>query len=151
MRRSATILLQTGIVILCLGALVFLLAEPHFEGRNVNATVFEVYFRDPFLAYVYLGSVPFFVGLLQGFRALGFIGEDRGFCAESIGAVRRVRVCALALLGFVAGSVVFMPWEGPEDRPPGVFLRLLVAVPAVVVAAGAARFGRLSLTRTNGG
>lgn len=128
-----------------------MLAEPHFEGRNANATVFEVYFKDPFLAYAYIGSIPFFMGLFQGIRVLGFVGEEWGFSAESVAAVRKIRVCALALLGFVAGSVGFMPWEGPEDRPPGVFLRLLVAVPAALVVAGTAEFERLSVARTRGG
>lgn len=151
MKKSVSELLRIGAVLFGFAALVFLLWEPHFEGRNANATVFEVYFKDPFLAYVYVGSIPFFVGLFHGLRVLGFVGEDRGFSAESVGAVRKIRLCALALLGFVAGSVGFMPWEGPEDRPPGVFLRLLVAVPAALVAVGARRFERLALARARGG
>lgn len=148
MKRIVIGILRVGLVLLGVGAVAFLLAEPHFEGRNANATVLEVYFKDPFLAYAYVGSIPFFMGLFQAIRVLGFVGEGRGFSAESVAAVRKIRVCALALLGFVAGSVGFMPWEGPEDRPPGVFLRLLVAVPAGFAAAGAARFERLALTRT---
>jgi hypothetical protein len=29
---------------------VFLLWEPHIEGRNAHATLFQIYFNDPFLA-----------------------------------------------------------------------------------------------------
>ncbi len=50
-----------GVVFLGIGALGFLLWEPHLEGRNAHATTFEIYFHDPFLAYVYVGSIPFFV------------------------------------------------------------------------------------------
>ena len=28
----------------------------------------DIYLRDPFLAYVYVGSIPFFIGLYQAFR-----------------------------------------------------------------------------------
>ena len=45
-----------------IGALAFLLWEPHLEGRNANATPYELYFNDPFLAYAYVASVSFFMG-----------------------------------------------------------------------------------------
>jgi hypothetical protein len=51
MKRSAAIVLQGVIVLIGIGALTFLLWEPHIEGRNVHATLFESYFKDPFLAY----------------------------------------------------------------------------------------------------
>lgn len=34
-----------------IGALAFMLWEPHLEGRNAHAGLFEIYFKDPFLAY----------------------------------------------------------------------------------------------------
>lgn len=39
------------------GAMALMLWFPHIEGRNANSTAFEVYFEDPFLAYVYVGSI----------------------------------------------------------------------------------------------
>jgi hypothetical protein len=51
MKRSSTAFLQIVIVLIGMGALAFMLWEPHLEGRNAHATVFEVYFKDPFLAY----------------------------------------------------------------------------------------------------
>jgi len=37
-------------VLIGVGVLAGLLWEPQIEGRNVNATQFEIYFKDPFLA-----------------------------------------------------------------------------------------------------
>lgn len=48
-----------------ISTLALMLWEPHLEGRNVNATLFEIYFRDPFLAYAYTASIVFFVALLK--------------------------------------------------------------------------------------
>ena len=79
MKKSSILFLQVVIVALIIGVLVALLWEPHLEGRNVNATLFEIYFKDPFLAYVYLGSIPFFVGLYQAFKVLGYIGQNKTF------------------------------------------------------------------------
>ena len=64
MKRSSTIFLQVVIVLIGIGALAFLLWEPHVEGVNAHATFFEVYL-DPFIAYAYIGSIPFFVALYQ--------------------------------------------------------------------------------------
>jgi hypothetical protein len=50
MKRASTIFLQAVLVLLGIGVLALLLWEPQVEGRNVNATQFEIYFRDPFLA-----------------------------------------------------------------------------------------------------
>jgi hypothetical protein len=63
-----TIFLQAVIVLIGIGALALMLWEPHIEGRNAHATLFEIYFNDPFLAYAYLASIPFFVALYQHSR-----------------------------------------------------------------------------------
>lgn len=134
-----------GVVLFGVGVLAFLLGEPHLEGRNANATLFEVYFKDPFLAYVYVASVPLFIGLHRAFKALGFVGRGLTYALETVEAVRTVRHCALAILGFIALSVLFIPWGAPEDRPQGIVMRLVVALPLVLTVAAAARFERVAL------
>lgn len=146
MKRSTAGFLQALVVLVGLLALVFLLAEPHFEGRNVNATVFEVYFKDPVLAYAYLASVAFFVGLYQAFKALGYAGQGQAASPATVKALRALRQCALTLLGFVVVSLFFQLSAEPDDRPAGVFMRLLVALPSVVVALVAAKLERLAQT-----
>jgi hypothetical protein len=144
MKRCSTVFLQAAIVLIGISALAFMLWEPHIEGRNAHATLVEVYFQDPFLAYAYLASIPFFVGLYQAFKLLGFAGENKVFSPAAVNALRTIKYCAIALLGLVALSVVFMLFEDPadDDRPAGVFLRLLTAVPSIVVATAAAMFER---------
>lgn len=68
MRRISTALLQGVIVLIGLGAFGFMLWEPRLEGRNSHATNFEIYFEDPFLAYAYVASIPFFVALYRAFE-----------------------------------------------------------------------------------
>jgi len=79
MKRGSTIFLQVVIVLIGIGVLAGLLWEPQIEGRNVHATQFEIYFKDPFLAYIYLAFVPFFVGLYQALRYLGTPDEMKYF------------------------------------------------------------------------
>jgi len=143
MNRSSTIFLQVVIVLIGIGALALMLCEPHIEGRNAHATPFEIYFKDPFLAYAYIASVPFFVALYQAFTLLGYIGRNEIFSQRSVRALRTIKYCALALLGFVAVSVIFMINGDRDDRPAGVFMRILIVFPSIVVATTAAMFERI--------
>ena len=59
MYRCSITFLQAVIVLICVGVFAFLLFEPPHEGHNAHATLFEIYFKDPFLAYAYLASIPF--------------------------------------------------------------------------------------------
>jgi hypothetical protein len=143
MKRSSTIFLQIVIVLIGIGALALLLWEPHIEGRNAHSTLFEIYFKDPFLAYAYLASVPFFIALYQAFKVLGFVRQNKTFSPATVKALRTIKYCALAIIGFVAVSVLFMVFADDDDRPAGVFMRILIAFPSVVVATAAAIVERI--------
>jgi hypothetical protein len=141
-KRSSAAFLQIVIVLIGLGALALMLWEPHLEGRNANATVFEIYFKDPFLAYAYIASIPFFVALYHGFKVLGYAGQNKLFSQAAVRALRIIKFCAIAIIGFVTVSVIFMIRGDPDDGPPGVFMRILIAFPSLIVATAAAIFER---------
>lgn len=145
MKKGSTVFLQVIIALLGIGVLVFMLWEPHLEGRNAHATVFEVYFKDPFLAYAYLASISFFVGLYQAIKVLGYAGQNRIFSQEAVNALRTIKYCALAMIAFVVVSVVFMPLSAPndDDGPQGVVMRIVIAFGSIVVATAAAMFERI--------
>lgn len=143
MKRGSTIFLQVVIVVVAIGALTFLLWEPHFEGRNAHATPFEIYFKDPFLAYAYTASIAFFVALYQAFKVLGYAGQNRVFSADAVKALRTIKYCACAMIGFVVVSVVFMPLSDPDDGPPGIVLRILITFGSIVIATAVAMFERI--------
>src|SRR5687767_367092 len=143
MKRTSAAFLQTVIVLIGIGVLALLLWEPHLEGRNKHATPFEIYFKDPFLAYVYVASIPFFVALYQAFKVLGYAGQNTLFSHEAVKAVRTIKYCAIAIIGFVAVSVVFMIFAEDDDRPAGLFMRILITFPSIVVATAAAMFERV--------
>ena len=143
MKRSSTFL-QVVIVLIGIGALALMLWEPHIEGRNAHATLFEIYFKDPFLAYAYIASIPFFVALYQGFKVLGYVRQNKTFSQATVKALRTIKYCAIAIIGFVAVSVIFIPMFGDkDDRPAGVFMRILITFPSIVIATAAAMFERI--------
>ncbi|HVQ38181.1 MAG TPA: DUF2975 domain-containing protein, partial [Pyrinomonadaceae bacterium] len=104
MKRGFTIFLQVVIALLGVGVLVLLLWEPQVEGRNVHATLFEIYFKDPFLAYIYLAFVPFFVGLTRAFKLLGYARRNEMLSQPSVRALRIIKYCALTTAIFILGA-----------------------------------------------
>ena len=134
MNRGTTIFLQAIVVLLGIGALALLLWEPHVEGRNAHATLFEIYFKDPFLAYVYVGSIPFFVGLYHAFKVLGYAGRHKEFSFAAVRSLRTIKYCAMAVVGFVAGAEVIILLTPSDDRAGGFFVGVLITFASIVVA-----------------
>jgi hypothetical protein len=146
MNRSSTIFLQVVIVLIGIVALALLLWEPQLEGVNAHRTNFEIYFKDPFLALVYAGSIPFFIALYQAFKVLGYARQNKVFSPESVKALRTIKYCAIAIIGFVVVEEIYiMLITGPDRDNPGapIFLGFLIAFPSIVVATAAAMFERI--------
>ena len=146
MKRGATIFLQVVIVLIGISALAFMLREPHIEGRNAHATLFEIYFKDPFLAYAYIGSIPFFVALYQAFKVLGYVRQNTTFSPATVKALRTIKYCALAIIGFIVVEEIFIMLMNNRDSDnPGapVFMGILITFPSIVVATAAAMFERI--------
>lgn len=138
-KRSSTIFLQTVIVFIGVGVLALMLWEPHIEGRNAHATLFEIYFKDPFLAYAYIASIPFFVALYQAFTLLKYIGQNKVFSLNSVRALRTIKYCALSLVASIAAAeaYLFIVQRGKDDIAGGVAVGLFLMFVSVVIAAAA--------------
>jgi len=120
-----------------------MLWEPHVEGRNAHATLFQIYFHDPLLAYAYVASIPFFIALFQAFKVLGYAGNNRTFSPAVVKALRTIKYCAMAIIGFVAVGEVFIILHEGDDRPQGVFMGVLITFGSIVIATAAAMFERI--------
>ena len=144
-KRGSTIFLQVVIVLIGIGALALMLWEPHLEGRNAHATTFEIYFKDPFLAYAYLASIAFFVALYQAFTLLGYIGQNKVFSLESVKALRTIKYCAITLIAMIAAAVayLFIAVRGKDDIAGGVAMGVVMMFISAVIGTAAAIFERL--------
>ena len=144
MKRGSTIFLQVVIVLIGIGALAFLLVEPHVEGRNAHATVFEIYFKDPFLAYIYLAFVPFFVALYQAFKILGYAGRNEIFSQRSVRALRIIKYCAITTAIFILGAeaYLFIFMSGKDDIAGGVMMGAFIIFVSAIIATAATVFER---------
>jgi len=146
MKRSSIIFLQIVIVLIGVAVLALLLWEPQIEGVNKDRTNFEIYFHDPFLALVYAGSIPFFIALYQAIRALGYVGRNDVFSPQVVKALRTIKFCALAIIGFVVIEEIWiLVMSGSDNDNPGapIFMGILIVFPSIVVAVVAGMFERI--------
>ncbi|MEK7628533.1 MAG: DUF2975 domain-containing protein [Patescibacteria group bacterium] len=144
MKKGSTVFLQIVIVLIGIGALALLLWEPRLEGVNAHATtLYEIYFDDPFLAYLYIGSIAFFVALYQAFKLLGYIGHNRVFSQASVRALRTIKYCAVTIIAFLMGAEAYITSvqrKVEEDIAGGVMMGLVLIFVSAVVATAAAVF-----------
>ena len=143
MKRSSTLFLQLVVAALGIGALALMLWEPHLEGRNAQATLSQIYFNDPFLAYAYTASIAFFVALYQAFKLLGYVGRNEIFSQRSVRALRTIKYCALTLVGFILPAEAYLLIVRPgDDIAGGVAMGIFISFASIVVATAAAVFER---------
>jgi hypothetical protein len=149
LKQYCAVFLQTLIVLLGIAVFVFLLWEPHIEGRNAHATLSEIYFKDPFLACAYVASIPFFVAFYQAFKLLGDMGRNEVSSVRSLNALRTIKYCAIIIIGFVAvgEACLFIKVRGEDDIAGGVAMGIFVALFSTVMATAATLFERALQTR----
>lgn len=140
MKKAATIFLQVVIVLVGIAVFALMLWEPHREGRNAHATLTQIYFHDPFLAYAYVASIAFFLAMYQGFRLLGYVRARDVFTPHAVSALRTIKFCAIALIVAIVGAeVIFIaPERGKDDIAGGVMMGLILTMISIIVATTAA-------------
>jgi hypothetical protein len=143
MKHGSILFLRAVILLIGVGVLAGMLWEPRVEGRNVNADLSTIYFRDPFLAYAYLGSLPFFFGLYQAFKLLGYVDQGQAFSPAAVKALRYIKYCALAVIGFIIGGEAYIILGVSDDHAGGVAMGIVMSFACVVTATVAAVLERV--------
>jgi len=136
--------LKVAICLMGIAVLAWLLWFPQVEGRNKNSDWLSLYFNDPFLAYVYVGSIPFFVALYQALKLLGYIGQNKVFTSDSVTALRNIKYCAITIIGFLLGAMVIVILNHGEDDAAGfISLSVITTFATSVIAVFAAVMQKL--------
>ena len=145
MKRGSTLFLKAVILLIGIGALAGMIIFPQLEGRNTNANLFNIYFQDPFLAYVYIASIPFFVALYQAFQLLGYIEQNNVFSLDSVRALKIIKYCAIILgILIVIAAIYIRIFHAKGDDPAGfIALCIVTTFISVVIATATAVFERL--------
>lgn len=143
MKRGSTVFLQSIIIIIALGVLTGLIWFPQTEGRAVGLDLLHIY-TDPFTLYIYLGSVPFFVGLFQAFKLLQCIEANAAFTPRAVTALKNIKIASLVLIACIAGAELYIRFFSHGDDIAGpTMLGICLSVVFGVIATVAGIFQRL--------
>ena len=136
-KKSVTVFLQAITLLIGVAVLIFMLWEPHLEGRNAGATFFEVYTKDPFLVWAYTASISFFVALYQIFKLLGLVRQDEIFSTESTKALRAIQYCSAILIVFLVAGEAYLHIvvRSKDDIAGGSMIGFVLILVAATVAA----------------
>lgn len=151
-QRSSIVFLQLAIVFIGIITLALMLFEPHFEGRNNHASLFQIYFKDPFLAYVYIGSIPFFVALFQAFKLLGYIGQNKIFSQAAVNTLKTIKYCAFITGGAIVAAGLYIriaAFSGNDDPAGAIALGVIATFVSVVIGMAAAVFEKTLQSAVN--
>lgn len=128
MKKISATIFQFITILIGIGSFCFLILEPQIEGRNVHATLFEIYFKDSFLMCVYLASILFFMALYNAFRIFGYIKKDNNTLQLIIESLNTIKHCLLTLIILImlAETYLFIFMRNKDDIAGGVFMGFLM-------------------------
>ena len=124
--------------------LAIMIRLPLTEGRAVNLDLFSIY-SDPFIMYIYVASIAFFVALYQAFKLLGYIGHNKVFSLSSVKALRTIKYCAVILSASIVMAGLYIRIFHAQDDDPAGFLAICIVTTfiSIIIATVAGIFEKL--------
>jgi hypothetical protein len=149
MKRGSTLFLKIVLCLIAIGVLTGLLWFPVTEGRAAHLDLLRIY-TDPFIIYIYIASIPFFVGLYQAFTLLNLIDANKAFSHSAVSALRKIKFASLSVVGFIAVALLYIRFFAHGDDPAGpTMLGIVISFASVVIATAAAVFQKLLQNAVN--
>lgn len=143
MKLKSTLFLKFVLLLAAVGVFGGMLWFPQTEGRAAGLDLFRIY-ADPFIIYIYIGSIPFFVGLYQAFKLLNLIDNNRAFSQKAVNILKNMKLASVSLIGFIIVAELFIRFFAHGDDAAGpTMLGIFASFAFAVVATAAAVFQKL--------
>jgi hypothetical protein len=143
MKRGSTLFLKGVLLLMAIGLFAGLAWFPQTEGRATNLDLIGIY-ADPFIIYIYIASIPFFVGLYQAFKLLNLIDANKAFSQNAVNTLKNMKFAALSIVGFIGVAMFYIRFAAMGDDPAGpTMLGIIICFAAIVIATAAAVFQKL--------
>jgi hypothetical protein len=143
-KQVSTIFLR--LVLVLLGAIVLTLGIfwlPGMSAQNIQAVPETAHMHYPFLAYIYIGTLPFFFAIYQALQILGYIDKSTAFSDLTVQALRNIKYCALAIIAIIAAGEVYLQVALGAGHDGIVLLGAYTIFATIVIAAFAAVLQKL--------
>lgn len=144
LKKSSTLFLKIVLILIAVAVLAGLIYFPQTEGRAANLDLINIY-ANPFIIYVYIGSIPFFFGLYQAFKLLNLIDESKAFSQSAVNTLRNMKFASLVLIGFIILALVYTRFTATGDDDPAgpTAIGIMVSFAVAVIATAAGVFQKL--------
>ncbi len=137
-KRVSTLFLKMVLVLIAVVVLAGMIFFPQTEGRAANLDLLSIY-MDPFIIYIYIASIPFFVGLVQAFKLLNLIDANRAFSQGAVNTVKNMKFASLWLIGGIIIAELYIRFFAHGDDTAGptmLGISLTLAFGVIATAAG---------------
>jgi hypothetical protein len=142
-KSGSTLFLKVVILFVAIAAFALMLWFPQTEGRATNLDLISIY-KDPFIIYTYIASIPFFVGLYQTFKLLNLIDINKAFSQDAINTLKNMKFVFFSLIGFIALAEIYIHFFVRGDDPAGpTMLGICMALVFGVIATAVGVFQKL--------
>lgn len=149
MNRRSTLFLKIVILLIAVGTLAGLIRFPQTEGRAVHLDLISIY-TNPFIVYIYIGSLAFLLGLYQAFKLLNIIDGNKTFSQDAVTTLKNMKFASLSLIGFIAVALFYIRFFVHGDDPAGpTMLGISLALAFGVIATAAGIFQKLLQNAVN--
>ena len=143
MKRGSTLFLKIVLLLMAVGVFAGMIWFPQAEGRAAGLDVISIY-ADPFIIYLYIASIPLFVGLYQAFKLLNFIDANKAFSQAAVNTLKNMKFASLSLIGFIVLAEFYIHFFAHGDDPAGpTMIGIIVSFAVAVIATAAAVFQKL--------
>lgn len=143
MKQGSTLFLKIVLILIAIGTIAGLVWFPQTEGRATNLDLVSIY-ANPLIIYMYIASIPFFVGLYQAFKLLNLIDANKAFFQGAVNTLRNMKRASLVLIGFIVLGLFYIRFAAGGDDPAGpTMLGIIVSFAVAVIATAAAVFQKL--------
>ena len=96
------------------------------------------------LIAMYAAAIPFYIALYQALLLLRYVDKNQAFSELSVGALKRIAYCGLAISGVYGVSLpLFYVWAQEDDAPGLVIIGMVLTVAPLVISVFAAVMQRL--------
>lgn len=143
MKNIPTLFLKIVLVLIATGVLGALIWFPQTEGRATNLDLLSIY-SDSFIIYVYIASIPFFAGLFQAIKLLGFIEKNKIFSNTAIHTVRSIKYYAIAMICFIFAAMGWIRLASDGEDPAGaIAVGLILTLMSIIITTSAGVFQKV--------
>ena len=147
MKKGLIAFSKIAVCLIAIAILTALIRMPQTEGRAAHLDLISIY-ADPFIIYIYIASIPFFIAVYQTITLLSLVEKNSLYSHAAMKKIRTIKYCAIAFIVFITTAISYIVMRAKiapnaADDPAGfVGLGILVILAAAATAAATNIFGK---------